>query len=134
MKQAKRWFAVSLMDQTNCSSSMKVNFSRPSNCPAARAITRLYFAGDIIGTANIPFEHATHTITVNAPSRIYIFPRSKLVDAFTQMPRIAAIFYTFVAMENAILNDRLVSVGRTRGRERLALLIMEIVSRQKLMG
>lgn len=116
-----------IIDQGELFASMEL----PSG---ARAITRLYFAGDIVGTANIPFEHATHTITVNAPSRIYVFPRSKLVDAFTQMPRIAAIFYTFAAMENAILNDRLVSVGRTRGRERLALLIMEIVSRHGLMG
>ncbi len=98
-----------------------------------RAITRLYFSGDIIGTANIPFEQATHTITVNAPSVLYVFPRKKLVQAFVTMPRIAAIFYTFAAMENAILNDRLVSIGRTRGRARLASLILEIAARRNLL-
>ncbi|MBD2843426.1 Crp/Fnr family transcriptional regulator [Erythrobacter rubeus] len=99
-----------------------------------RAITRLYFSGDIVGTANIPFEHATQTITVNAPSVIYIFPRANLIDAFTRMPRVAAIFYTFAAMENAILNDRLVSIGRTRGRARLAALILEIETRRNLLA
>lgn len=98
-----------------------------------RAITRLYFSGDIVGTANIPFEHATQSITVNAPSVLYVFPRSNLVRAFANMPRIAAIFYTFAAMENAILNDRLVSIGRTRGRARLASLILEIAARRNLL-
>ncbi len=31
-----------------------------------RAITRLYFPGDIVGTANIPFDRATHTVTVSS--------------------------------------------------------------------
>lgn len=97
-----------------------------------RAITRLYFSGDIVGTANIPFEHATHTVTVCAPSTIHFFPRKNLVDAFIRMPRIAAIFYTFAALENAILNDRLVSVGRTRGRARVAALILEVRARRNL--
>ncbi|MFN2100485.1 Crp/Fnr family transcriptional regulator [Altererythrobacter sp. MF3-039] len=97
-----------------------------------RAITRLYYAGDIVGTANVPFEHATQTITVNAPSTIYVFPRRHLIEAFTDMPRIAAIFYTFAALESAILNDRLVSVGRTRGKSRLASLILEIEARHSL--
>ncbi|GMN02243.1 Crp/Fnr family transcriptional regulator [Erythrobacter sp. MTPC3] len=98
-----------------------------------RAITRLYFAGDIVGTANIPFEHATQTITVNASAELYIFPRKNLIDTFTNMPRVAAIFYTFAAMENAILNDRLVSIGRTRGKARLASLILEIEARRNLL-
>ena len=99
-----------------------------------RAITRLYFSGDIIGTANIPFDTATHTVTACAPSTVYVFPRAKLVDAFVRMPRVAAIFYTFAAMENAILNDRLVSIGRTRGKARLAALICEIEARRNLLA
>ena len=98
-----------------------------------RAITRLYFPGDIVGTANIPFERATHTVTISTAADLYIFPRSRLVQAFHSMPRLAAIFYTFAAMENAILNDRLVSVGRTRGIARLAALLMEICARQNLL-
>lgn len=97
-----------------------------------RAITRLYFSGDIVGTANMPFERATQNITVSEPSTLYVFPRSNLGKAFVRLPRIAAIFYTFAAMENAILNDRLVSIGRTRGRVRLASLILEISARQHL--
>ena len=97
-----------------------------------RAITRLYFAGDIVGTANIPFEHAPQPIPVQQHAELYIFPRAKLIEAFTEMPRIAAIFYTFAALEGAILNDRLVSVGRTRGRARIASLILEIWSRRNL--
>ncbi len=98
----------------------------------ARAITRLYFSGDIVGTANIPFEHATHTITTNSETELYVFPRRNLIEAFQEMPRIAAIFYTFAAMENAVLNDRLVSIGRTPGKARLASLILEIASRRNL--
>ncbi|ABC62512.1 Crp/Fnr family transcriptional regulator [Erythrobacter litoralis] len=98
----------------------------------ARAITRLYFSGDIVGTANIPFHKSTQTITVNSEAVLYHFSRRKLVDAFVNMPRVAAIFYTFAALENAILNDRLVSIGRTRGRARLASLLLEISSRHNL--
>ncbi|MEE4201030.1 Crp/Fnr family transcriptional regulator [Erythrobacter sp.] len=97
-----------------------------------RAITRLYFAGDIVGTANIPFEIATQSITVHRDAVIYLFPRQRLIDAFRYTPRVAAIFYTFAALENAILNDRLVSIGRTRGKARLAGLILEIAARLNL--
>lgn len=97
-----------------------------------RAITRLYFPGDIMGTANIPFEYATQSITTHTPAIIYVFPRRNLVNAFVRLPRIAAIFYTFAALENAILNDRLVSIGRTRGRSRLAALLLEIAARENL--
>lgn len=97
-----------------------------------RAITRLYFSGDIVGTANIPFEHATHTITTNSEAVLHVFPRRNLIRAFQDLPRIAAIFYTFAAMENAILNDRLVSIGRTPGKARLASLILEIAARRNL--
>ncbi|QFT76118.1 Crp/Fnr family transcriptional regulator [Erythrobacter sp. THAF29] len=97
-----------------------------------RAITRLYFPGDIMGTANIPFERATQSITANTAAVIYVFPRRNLVNAFTQLPRVAAVFYTFAALENAILNDRLVSIGRTRGRARLASLLLEISARENL--
>ena len=97
-----------------------------------RAITRLYFSGDIVGTANIPFEHATQSITVQQDAVLHIFPRANLIKAFTDIPRVAAIFYTFAALEGAILNDRLVSVGRTRGGARIAALILEIWSRRNL--
>ncbi len=98
-----------------------------------RAITRLYFPGDIIGTANVPFDKATHSVTASSDAVLYTFPRSHLVQAFSTLPRIAAIFYTFAAMENAILHDRLVSIGRTRGLSRLAALILEIAARQSLL-
>ena len=97
-----------------------------------RAITRLYFPGDIVGTANIPFEHATHNIVANTDVDVFIFPRRDLVKAFEDNPRIAAAFYTFAALESAVLNDRLVSIGRTPGRARLAALLLEIASREHL--
>ena len=96
------------------------------------AITRLYFAGDIVGTANMPFERATQSITVASDAVLHVFPRRNLAAAFAALPRIAAIFYTFAALENAILNDRLVSIGRTRGIQRLASLILEVASRRNL--
>jgi CRP-like cAMP-binding protein len=99
-----------------------------------RAITRLYYPGDIVGTANIPFERAVQDITVQTDAVLYHFPRSSLIEAFSKVPRVAAIFYTFAALENAILNDRLVAVGRMRGKARLASLILESASRQKLLA
>ena len=98
-----------------------------------RAITRLYFPGDIVGTANMPFERATHSVTTSSAVELFHFPRRKLVEVFSTMPRIAAVFYTFAALENAILNDRLVSIGRTKGVARLAALILEICARQNLL-
>ncbi len=109
-------------------------FASNSLSNGERAITRLYFAGDIVGTANIPFEQATQSITVSSDAVLYLFPRSNLIEAFTRLPRIAAIFYTFAALENAVLNDRLVSIGRTRGKARLAALILEIATRCDLVG
>ena len=99
-----------------------------------RAITRLYFSGDIIGTASVPFRLSVQTVTASANSELYRFPRERLAQAFLDYPRIAAMFYTFAALENAILKDRLVSIGRTEGLARIAAIIMEIATRREVTG
>ncbi len=109
-------------------------FSSQDLASGDRAITRLYFSGDVIGTANVPFNIAVQTVTASVESTLYRFEREKLADTFFHHPRVAAMFYTFAALENAILQDRLVSVGRTSGLSRIAAIIMEIATRRELTG
>ena len=109
-------------------------FSSQALPDGVRAITRLYFSGDIIGTASVPFRLSVQTVTASAHSELYRFPRDRLANAFLEYPRIAAMFYTFAALENAILQDRLVSIGRTEGLARIAAIIMEIATRRAVTG
>ena len=94
-----------------------------------RAITRLYFPGDIVGTANVPFRTAPVSVTATTDSEVLVVRREDLQGMFSEHPRIAALFYTFAALESAVLNDRLTMIGRSSGKNRLAALILEVASR-----
>lgn len=99
-----------------------------------RAITRLYFSGDFVGTANVPFADSVYTVTAATDSIIYRIPNQQIVASFQSHPRIAAMFYTFAALENAVLTDRLVSIGRTKASTRLANFLLEVVYRREMTG
>ncbi|MBV7257840.1 Crp/Fnr family transcriptional regulator [Pacificimonas sp. WHA3] len=97
-----------------------------------RALLKLHFAGDIVGTSNIPFTTAISTVTVVREARLCRFPRSSLTTLFEVHPRLAALFYSVGMLENVSLTDRLRSIGRTDGLSRIGSLLLEITSRLRV--
>lgn len=95
----------------------------------ARAILRIFYPGDVLGTSNIAFPKAAATTITSVPSTLCRFPRSRLNDIFEQHPRLSALFYAISALENVTLEDRLKSIGRTEGKARIGALILEILNR-----
>lgn len=98
----------------------------------ARAILRIFYPGDVLGTSNMAFPVAAATIVTSVPSTLCRFPRSRLNNIFSDHPRLAALFYAMSALENVTLEDRLKSIGRTEGKARIGALILEILHRLRM--
>lgn len=98
----------------------------------SRAILKIHFPGDMLGTASVPFETATATTVVAARSCLCRFPRKGLKMIFEEHPRLAALFYAIAALENVALQDRLKSIGRTEGKARVGALILDTLSRLRV--
>ncbi|MEE4350129.1 MAG: Crp/Fnr family transcriptional regulator [Pacificimonas sp.] len=97
-----------------------------------RAILRISFPGDFLGTNSIPFRDAVSTAVVAVPSKLCRFPRKGLRPIFEDHPRIAALFYAVAMLENVSMQDRLKSVGRTEGTARVGALILESLCRLRI--
>lgn len=98
-----------------------------------RQILRLYFPGDLIGTASIAFAHATATVRAVDDATLCIFPRARLGELFGRHPRLGALFYSLGMLETVELNDRIRSLGRTDGKSRLAHMFLSIAERMRVL-
>ncbi|WP_293859938.1 Crp/Fnr family transcriptional regulator [Sphingomonas sp. SCN 67-18] len=97
-----------------------------------RQILKLYYPGDIVGTANVTFVDATASAVAAIDSVVCRFPRSALKQIFITHPRLAALFYAIGMLENVALADRLKSIGRTDGKARIAALLLDIFARARI--
>src|SRR5207248_11412466 len=61
-------------------------------------------------------------------------PFAALYDLFTRFPRIAVALYWMAAREAAIYGERIVDIGRRSAYERLAHLILELLTRLRTVG
>lgn len=98
----------------------------------ARQILRIHHPGDLMNTACVGWSRVTATLTAGTAAEVSRFPRSELAALFGRHPRVAAMLYGVVVVDSISLNDRLKSLGRTDGRARIATLLLELNSRQKL--
>ena len=98
----------------------------------ARQILRIHHAGDLVNVSCIAWSRVAATITAATEAEVSAFPRSSLSSIFNGQPRLAALLFGISTMDNVALSDRLKSLGRTDGRARVATLLLELLSRQKI--
>ncbi|WP_207461510.1 Crp/Fnr family transcriptional regulator [Azospirillum sp. SYSU D00513] len=94
-----------------------------------RQVINFVLPGDIIGIYSNLFETADHSITTLTPVEVASFPSEKILDIFRGYPRLAAAFAWSAAREEAIIAERLLSLGRRTALERMAHLIVELQRR-----
>ncbi len=98
----------------------------------ARQILRIHHPGDIVNVSCLGWSRVAATITAATDAEVSSFPRRALSGIFVDYPRLAALLFGVSTIENVSLCDRLKSLGRTDGRARIATLLLELLSRQRL--
>ncbi len=98
----------------------------------ARQILRIHQPGDLVNNSCLAWSRVVATITAVTDAEVWPFPRDRLTAIFARHQRLAALFYGLSIAENVALCDRLKSLGRTDAEARLAALLLELLSRQRI--
>lgn len=94
-----------------------------------RQVVNFVLPGDIIGIYCNLFDTADHSVTTLTAVSVAIFPAGRVVELFQRFPRLAAALAWSGAKEEAIVAERLLSLGRRTALERTAHLIVELLRR-----
>jgi CRP-like cAMP-binding protein len=90
--------------------------------------------GDLIGFPAAFFENAVNATGSLSDVVVATVPFATLYDLFAKFPRIAIALYWTAAREAAIYGERIVDIGRRSAYERLAHLILELLTRLRTVG
>jgi CRP-like cAMP-binding protein len=90
--------------------------------------------GDLIGFPAALFENAVNATGSLSDVVVATVPFATLYDLFARFPRVAVALYWMAAREAAIYGERIVDIGRRSAYERLAHLILELLTRLKTVG
>lgn len=99
-----------------------------------RQVVNFVLPGDIIGIYCNLFETADHSVTTLTSVEVASFAPERVVEMFRQHPRLAAALAWSGAKEEAIVAERLLSLGRRTALERTAHLIVEMLRRLSQVG
>lgn len=94
-----------------------------------RQVVNFVLPGDIIGIYCNLFDVADHSVTTLTNVTVANFPPERVVELFQRFPRLAAALAWAGAKEEAIVAERLLSLGRRTALERTAHLIVEMLRR-----
>ena len=95
----------------------------------SRQILRFHFPGDIIGISSLAHGRSAETIVAVTEATLCPFEYDKIAVLFQRHPRLSALLFSVAVAERSAVADRLVSVGRTPARARVASLLCEILAR-----
>jgi CRP-like cAMP-binding protein len=90
--------------------------------------------GDLLGFPAAFYENAVNATGSLSEVVVATVPFTKLYELFERFPRIAMALYWMAAREAAIYGERIVDVGRRSALERLAHLILELLTRLRSVG
>jgi CRP-like cAMP-binding protein len=90
--------------------------------------------GDLIGFPASCFENAVNATASLTDVVVATVPLAAFYDLFMRFPRVAVALYWMAAREAAIYGERIVDIGRRSAYERLAHLILELLTRLRSVG
>lgn len=94
-----------------------------------RQITRLHFAGDMMGMPSLVMARAVDTLTALTSVTVSTFDRTAIGRLFAEHPRLAAILFLSAQNERVRLIDRIMSIARTSAASRIAAVLIQIRDR-----
>lgn len=98
----------------------------------SRQIVKLHFAGDLMGTASMGHAAAADTLTALTDVVVSKIGPEAIARLFRDHPRLAMILFLLAQEDSVILMERLMSIGRRRGAERLSAILLHIYDRLRL--
>jgi len=99
-----------------------------------RQIMTFLIPGDLCDPHMFLLRKMDHSIGTLTPVRIAALSREGLMDIFATHPRISAALWRSSLQEEAMLRERIVSLGRRGARGRIAYLLCELLWRYTAMG
>ena len=99
-----------------------------------RQILTFLIPGDLCDPHIFLLRTMSYSIRAITPVRIALISRDALMDAFATRPRISAALWWGSLQEEAMLRERIVSLGRRGARGRVAYLLCELFWRHDAMG
>jgi CRP/FNR family transcriptional regulator len=97
-----------------------------------RQITGFHYPGDFLGVA----LHGAHVYTAEAVTNVTFcrFPRSKLRALFDEFPKLEVHLLSATASELAMVQDRMLLLGRKSAREKVASFLLMLAQRAERCG
>jgi CRP/FNR family transcriptional regulator, anaerobic regulatory protein len=99
----------------------------------SRQIIQLHLPGELAGLANVAYAEAAVALVALTDAKVCPIQRNALGKLFDKHPRLAGLFFALAVVEHSALADRLVSVGRTSARARIAALMLDTHARLRVL-
>ncbi len=99
-----------------------------------RQIMTFLIPGDLCDYHVFLLTAMDHSIGTLTPVRVAPVSRDSLMDIFARRPRISAALWWSAMQEEAMLRERIVSLGRRDARGRIAYLLCELLWRHAAVG
>ncbi len=108
---------------------------RYRNLPdGSRQIMTLLIPGDLSNMHVFPGTSMDHSIGTITPVRVGCVAREDIMEILVSHPRISTAFCLSSMQEEAMLRERIVSLGRRDARGRIAYLLCELLWRKAALG
>lgn len=98
----------------------------------SRQIVNINVPGDFLGFRSVFAHAADYSVSSLTEMKVCEVSAKVLLNAFEETPRLAAAFLGSFSTDEAILVERLVSLGRRNAMERIAHFLLELGARLKL--
>jgi CRP-like cAMP-binding protein len=99
-----------------------------------RQILKVHLPGDALGTPSMCMARTVEELTALTDVTAISVPLDRFGTIFETHPRLAARFLLSVQLERVALMDRLASISRTPGPQRISALILDLMERLEPLG
>ena len=99
-----------------------------------RQILRVHLPGDIVGLSCAAYSETPESIVAVTDARVTPIERTALLEMIVQYPRLGALLFVIGQAEQVALHDRLASIGRTSARARIAALMVDTMTRLRMIN
>lgn len=99
-----------------------------------RQILRIHLPGDLVGLSCAAYTESPESLVAVTDSRVIPIERSALLDMMVDHPRLGALLFVIGQAEQVALHDRLASLGRTSARARIAALMIDTMTRLRMIN
>ncbi|MGP4843981.1 Crp/Fnr family transcriptional regulator [Marinobacter sp. 1Y8] len=95
----------------------------------SRQVLDIYVPGDVIGLRELAFEKQITGLSLLTDAQLCAFPKTRLTEVFSESLLLSTIFFIITSIDQAILLERLVNLGRRSARQKLTHFMLEISTR-----